>query len=82
MTNENKNEKNTLTHIGEFLRGTIDDLRQSEWGGDRPAPFIPTGIPALDGMIGGFRDGSLTIIGSRPGMGKTTFLNMLALNQV
>ena len=49
---------------------------------DMPAngiDVIPTGIPSLDEMLGGgLRRGSLTVIASRPGMGKTSFALQLA----
>ena len=51
---------------------------------DMPAngiDVIPTGIPSLDEMLGGgLRRGSLTVIASRPGMGKTSFALQLAGN--
>ena len=51
---------------------------------DMPAngiDVIPTGIPSLDEMLGGgLPRGSLTVIASRPAMGKTTFAMQLAGN--
>lgn len=51
---------------------------------DMPAngiDVIPTGIPSLDEMLGGgLHRGSLTVIASRPGMGKTSFAMQLAGN--
>lgn len=42
---------------------------------------IPTGIPSLDDMLGGgLRRSSLTLIASRPAMGKTSFAMQLAGN--
>ncbi len=42
---------------------------------------IPTGIPSLDDMLGGgLRRGSLTLIASRPGMGKTSLVLQIAGN--
>lgn len=36
--------------------------------------FIPTGFPSLNKILGGgFHNGSLNVIASRPGMGKTSF---------
>ena len=43
--------------------------------------FIPTGFPSLDEIAGGgFHNGSLNVIASRPGMGKTTFAMQCAVN--
>ena len=51
---------------------------------DMPAngiDVIPTGIPSLDEMLGGgLHRGSLTVIASRPGMGKTSLALQLAGN--
>lgn len=51
---------------------------------DMPAngiDVIPTGIPSLDEMLGGgLPRGSLTVIASRPGMGKTSLALQLAGN--
>ncbi len=41
---------------------------------------IPTGIPALDRVIGGLNRSNLIIIGARPGVGKTAFILNLARN--
>lgn len=40
-------------------------------------PGIPTGLTALDEILGGWHDSDLTIIGGRPAMGKTAFLGGL-----
>lgn len=36
------------------------------------APGLATGFPELDDVIGGMRPGEMTVIGARPGAGKTT----------
>ena len=33
--------------------------------------MIPTGFPSIDGEIGGLEKGAMTVLGARPGMGKT-----------
>nr|WP_258009718.1 DnaB-like helicase C-terminal domain-containing protein [Stenotrophomonas maltophilia] len=40
-------------------------------------PGIPTGLNALNDILGGWHPGDLTIIGGRPAMGKTAFLGGL-----
>lgn len=43
--------------------------------------FIPTGFPSLNEALGGgFHNGSLNVIASRPSMGKTTFAMQCAAN--
>mgnify|MGYP000573661834 CR=1 FL=1 len=41
---------------------------------------IPSGFPELDRLIGGWEDGTLTVIGARPRIGKTAFALNLAMN--
>ena len=41
---------------------------------------IRTGIPVLDSKLGGFLPGEMTVIGARPGVGKTAFALQIALN--
>lgn len=43
-------------------------------------PGVPSGLRDLDDHLGGFRPGELTIIGGRPGMGKTVLALTIALN--
>lgn len=43
-----------------------------------PPPAIPTGFACLDQTIGGFRKGWTTVIGARPGVGKSSFAEQLA----
>lgn len=48
---------------------------------DHDTTALPTWLPSLDKMLGGgLRRGSLTLIASRPGMGKTSFAMQLAGN--
>jgi len=47
--------------------------------GDGSALGIPTGLRDVDAMIGGLRDGSLTVLAARPSMGKTALgMNIVA----
>ena len=41
---------------------------------------MPTGIQKLDDVIGGLRKGSKTIIGGKPGMGKSSLCKQLLMN--
>ena len=41
---------------------------------------VPTGIPCLDTWSGGWQPNNLVIIAGRPGLGKTAFLNQIALH--
>ncbi len=44
-------------------------------------PIIPTGIKAWDYLLGGVQPGTLTILGARPGIGKTALAMSLAINR-
>ena len=51
--------------------------------GDAGAQVWPSGFGALDAVLaGGFRSGELALLGSRPGLGKTTFALQVARNLV
>lgn len=45
-------------------------------------PRIYSKIPSLDNLIGGFAEGSLTIVSGRRGEGKSTFSGPVALNAI
>lgn len=44
------------------------------------APAIPTGLPDLDLLIDGLRPGGVTVIASRPGVGKSLLVTTIAAN--
>lgn len=65
----------TLEHVGDVGKRVVDQLEEAERNGSR-FTGISTGFIALDRCTGGLHDGDLTIIGARPGAGKSA----LALN--
>lgn len=54
-------------HLGDAL-DFVEDLAT----GRRSMPGLPTGFHGLDGLTGGMQPGTLTVLASRPGMGRTT----------
>lgn len=48
--------------------------------GERPATGIPFGLDGLDNRLFGMREGELTVIGGRPGQGKTALATCIAMN--
>ena len=61
----------------EVAMRTLDDLEQ-RWRGDiKP---VLSGIRDLDRLTGGFFPGELTIVGAKPGAGKSVFGMMVAMN--
>jgi len=53
------------------LQNALADMYHLPWEDEEPEKFAPTGIQKLDKLIGGFRDGEVTILAARPSMGKT-----------
>ena len=45
-------------------------------------PRIKTNVPALDRVIGGLREGAVTVFTGKPGFGKSTFTGLLLLNAI
>ncbi|MFF3932898.1 DnaB-like helicase C-terminal domain-containing protein [Streptomyces hirsutus] len=65
------------SHIGNVLASTLDLVEDAGAGGDEQQPGLlgyPTGFPHLDAFTGGLEPGTLTVIASRPGIGRTTLL--------
>lgn len=66
------------TH-GADLDTDLDTLITTIQTGDTPP--LPTGIPPLDDLLnGGLRPGTLTVIGARPGVGKTVIGLQVAIH--
>lgn len=63
--------------LKESLRTAIDDIERAR--DSDGITGVPSGIPDVDGLLGGFHDSDLVIIGARPAMGKTAFLVRLAM---
>lgn len=62
------------THISDHLDNALDMLELTATKGD--PTLVPTGFDDLDLITaGGLRPGSLTVIASRPGMGRTTLMS-------
>ena len=56
-------------------------MTSEEWDNDS-ARYVATGYEALDSRIRGFREGNVTIVGARPGNGKTSMLCCFARNAI
>jgi len=54
----------------------IDEIKIN----DKFSKSYDLGYKNLDALIGGLKDGNIITVGSRPGMGKTTFLNNIVIN--
>ena len=62
--------------LGDKLTTDFDDW----FSGKPPRGMVQTGIAAIDNMTGGFPTRLLTVVGGRPGMGKSTLLLNVAVN--
>lgn len=67
-----------LRHVGEVLRLTLEGIRRRASSGGRGLTGIPTGIPKLDELTGGWQPGNLILTAARPGQGKTQLDLMFA----
>lgn len=57
--------------LGAAITAAIDSAAQAYQLDGRRPDAIPTGLKALDKIIGGFVKGTMVIVGARPSMGKT-----------
>lgn len=80
----NDNEQNHSVHISEYTDELVEKIKK-QYETQSGCPAMKTGLIDLDYMLGGIRMGEVTIIGSRPIMGKTMFAvniaNEIAKNQ-
>lgn len=61
------------------LEDALDVVRERMSNGGKVCG-IPSGLKALDAILGGFQDTDLITVGARSGMGKTAFMLNLAMN--
>ena len=66
-------------HIRDIIVGVYENLTQLIQNKDE-AQGIPSGYAELDRLLVGFGKSDLILIGSRPGMGKTTYAMNIAVN--
>ena len=64
--------------IGDLAEKMLESIAQRKKEGKRGG--IGSDFMAMDALTGGFRKGELTIVGARPGVGKTSFALGLAIN--
>lgn len=72
-------EGSELEAFGDIAKEAWADI-QREHAADTRVTGVPTGFEAIDDFTGGLHEGDLTIIGARPGAGKTSYMMALALN--
>jgi replicative DNA helicase len=60
----------------ERFRLKMDAIQQGRY-----SPVIPTGVRVLDYLFGGLQRGTMTVLGARPGIGKTALAETIAINR-
>ena len=75
-TGEVANSTHRWVSLSDVLISTFEKLEQRAKGGEKS---VTTGIGNIDRLVGGFYPGELTIIGARPGVGKSAFGANIAL---
>lgn len=65
-------QTDTTSRIHDLLAQTIDVL-EARYTNNHQITGTPTGYTDLDDLTAGLQPGALTVIGARPGMGKTSF---------
>lgn len=68
----------SIRKIREFLPSVLDGVRRGREA--RPDGGVATGLRGLDELTGGWHNGDLIVIGSRPSMGKTALACQFALH--
>ena len=69
------------TQRGVSTAGAVAEEILNDLDNPKPrVPIVPTGLRALDRLIGGCQPGNLIVIAGRPGMMKTTLASSIALN--
>ena len=66
------------TSIGDAIDQLIDDI--DDRLKNKATPYIPSGLQQLDQLIGGFRPGTLSVLGARPSVGKSAIGLKFAVN--
>lgn len=77
MALETQAQQTTYT-LREATKQAIDEV-DKVWKTGGKLTGVPTGLSDLDAAIGGYQDGDLFVLGSRPAMGKTGYLLTSAL---
>jgi replicative DNA helicase len=71
------NLKGQSSHVSSITPETSESIEAREKTG---VAGLPTGIRAIDGVLGGHQKSDLVYIAARPGMGKTSFAISVMLN--
>lgn len=79
IINSVRTTENSIWHVGR--ESNVSDLVEEIIYGEDTSHVIPTGFKHYDSVNGGFKRGSLVLIGGSTGSGKSLISNQLAMNQ-
>lgn len=84
---ENEDKRKNLRPVYKLNTSSFEDSREKYLNllderkkGLRKGIYISSGFAQLDELIGGFYEGELTVIGGRPGIGKTSLILSIILS--
>lgn len=72
-------DSDRLIPMSDAIMTTVKKL-QDEQNGVADSKRIKTGIAALDGILGGFRDSEMVVVGARPSVGKSILALTFCVN--
>ena len=72
-------ENSGFEELSTILKRNIQDIEKNAFG-ESDSDIVKTGFSYLDSITGGFKPGTINIIGARPGMGKTALALNIATN--
>tara|TARA_R110000796_G_scaffold252537_2_gene387491 strand:+ start:36541 stop:37908 length:1368 start_codon:yes stop_codon:yes gene_type:complete len=72
-----KGSTSGLVSVKKPMMEALDEIQKAKLGEAQPHG-ISTGFKAIDAKLGGFRPGTLHLIGARPGMGKSALMMGMA----
>ena len=75
----NREVESASRPLGDFIMQAYDEIRDIAINKGHISG-VATGFTGLDNVLLGLRPGTMTIVGARPGVGKTSFALSLALN--
>ncbi len=79
LTVTNREVQTTSKPLGEFVAEAYDQI-EAIANSDGHMYGVSTGFKGLDDVLMGLRPGTMTVVGARPGVGKTAFGLSLAMN--
>lgn len=78
VTTEQPEQAKTIGQMARERFVELGRLLEAKKRGESAVTGIPTGLPELDAIIGGWQRGIVTVVAARPGMGKSAFMQLAA----